>query len=115
MIDLDSSYLPLGGNKADRQVRYRLFVEQGVPNSEQKFLGETYQRNQLPGHTCFVDEVERRTGVSSERRARGRPKREKNRCVPFFVLVTMLMIGDSVSREFFTEESYVRSGHVLGR
>ena len=53
MIDSDSSYLPLGGNTADQQARYRLFVEQGVPTSEQSFLAEACQRNQLSGHTSF--------------------------------------------------------------
>ena len=43
MIDLDSSYLSLGRNTADRQARYGLFVEQGVPTSEQKFLAEACQ------------------------------------------------------------------------
>ena len=57
MIDLDSSYLSLGRNTADRQARYGLFVEQGVPTSEQNFLAEACQRNQLSGNTCFVDEV----------------------------------------------------------
>ena len=33
-IDLDSCYLSLGKNRADRQARYRVFVEQGVPTSE---------------------------------------------------------------------------------
>ena len=77
MVDLDPCYLSLGRNTADRQARYRLFVEQGVPTSEQKFLAEACQRNQLSGHTSFVDEVERRTGVRSERRAPGRPQREE--------------------------------------
>ena len=46
------------------------------------------QRKQLSGHTCFVDEVERRTGVRVERRAPGRPQREeKIDASPFFQIV----------------------------
>ena len=40
MIDLDVCCTFLGSNTADRQARYRLFVEQGVAYSEQKFLTE---------------------------------------------------------------------------
>ena len=76
MSDLDACYLSVGRNTSDRQARYGLFVEQGVPTSEQTFLAESCQRNQLSGNTCFVDEVERRTGVRVERRAPGRPVRE---------------------------------------
>ena len=77
MIDLDSYYLSVGRNTSDRQARYRVFVEQGVHTSEQKFLAEACKRHQLSGHTCFVDEVERRTGVRVERRAPGRSQREE--------------------------------------
>ena len=75
MIDLDSCYLSVGRNTVDRQARYRVFVEQGVPALEQNFFAEACQRNQLSGNTCFVDEVERLLSVQIGRRAPGRPVR----------------------------------------
>ncbi len=67
----------LGKTDEQRKHRYPVFVENGVPESEKQFCGESVSRNQLTGSRRFVDEVERRLGLRVERRGRGRPAKEE--------------------------------------
>ena len=47
------------------------------------FIDKSANRNQLTGNHRFVDEIESRIGIRVERRGRGRPGNENNKCVPF--------------------------------
>ena len=78
LLDEDGVYLGLGQDESERRERYRSFLESGISASEQKFLRESFQRNQLTGDGRFVDEIERRMGIRVERRGRGRPRRIDN-------------------------------------
>ncbi len=76
MLDEDTCYIGLGKTDEQRKRCYRAFVENGVPESEKRFFGESVSRNQLTGNRRFIDEVERRLGLRVERRGRGRPANE---------------------------------------
>jgi putative transposase len=65
----------LGATIATRRRAYARFVREGVPAAERELIRDAVRRNQLTGDDCFVDEIERRTGLRVETRARGRPKK----------------------------------------
>lgn len=70
-LDLDACYMWL----EDREIAYRLFVEEGVPQKEQRFISEVLERNHLTGDATFIDEVEKCLGIRVEDRKPGRPKK----------------------------------------
>ena len=61
---------------------YRLFVEQGISEEEQRFIHDRVQCNSLTGGSAFTDEIELRTGLRIEHRLPGRPKKQKNKIAP---------------------------------
>lgn len=63
LLDEDEVYLGLGVNRSECIARYQAFLESGISVTEQKFLVESFQRNQLTGDGRFVDEIERRVGI----------------------------------------------------
>lgn len=65
----------LGATIATRRRAYARFVREGVPTAERELIRDAVRRNQLTGDDRFVDEIERRTGLRVETRARGRPKK----------------------------------------
>ena len=69
LLDLDPCYQSMPAPKQS----YREFVEQGVPEEEQRFIHDRVQSNGLTGGSAFVDDIERRTGLRIEHRLRGRP------------------------------------------
>ena len=72
-LDFDPCYLGLSADDKCRQNLYKQFVDQNVPEEEQKFIGQAVDRNQLTGNIKFIDEIEKRTGVRVECRGQGRP------------------------------------------
>lgn len=74
-VDFDVCYLGLD----DRKNSYKAFVESGIAESEQVFIQNTLERNQLTGGGAFVDEIERRIGIRIEHRKQGRPKNNSDR------------------------------------
>ena len=61
-------------------------------------LFEACQRNQLSGHTCFVDKVERESGSSEERQADQKEKKKVD-APPLssatFILIDLTRISDA--------------------
>ena len=74
-LDPDPVTAALGATTASRQRAYASFVREGVPTAERIFIRDAVRRNQLTGDGRFVDQIERRTGLRIETRARGRPKK----------------------------------------
>ncbi len=72
-LDTDPCFEALGHTLEDRRLKYRTFVNQGVPSEELTLIREALQRGQLTGNTRFVDEVEAVMGLRIERRGQGRP------------------------------------------
>lgn len=63
-LDLDPCYLLLGSTDADRQVRYRRFLREAIPDGEWSLIREAVQRGQL---------ARRAAGPSSRRLCRRPP------------------------------------------
>lgn len=78
LLDYEGEYLSLGRSDDERKQRYVGFLEAGISSSEQKFIQDSVNRNQLTGNNRFVDEIESRIGLRVERRGRGRPRHENN-------------------------------------
>ncbi len=74
-LDLDPCYLSLADRHSERMMRYKVFVDAGIEQSEQDFIQTAVERNQLTGSHRFVDEVENRLGMRVEFRGRGRPSK----------------------------------------
>jgi putative transposase len=72
-LDPDPCFLALAATAERRRQKYRRFVEDGVLETELKFIRDCAQRNQLTGCASFVDEIERRTGARIANRRPGRP------------------------------------------
>jgi putative transposase len=76
-LDVDPCYLALASTAAQRQRRYREFVEQGIHEHELALIRAAVQRNQLTGPDSFASEIEQRIGQRILNRAPGRPRRSK--------------------------------------
>jgi putative transposase len=74
-IDRDPVTELLGDTPAARRLAYVRFVREIVPGDETRLIRKATSRNQLTGSDCFVDEIERRTGLRVESRGRGRPRK----------------------------------------
>ncbi len=74
-LDADPVTPKLGATPAARRQAYAAFVDEGIAPCECDFLRNAVRRNQLTGDVRFVNEIERRTGLRIETRARGRPKK----------------------------------------
>ena len=72
-LDFDETYQALGATPAERQSRYRRFVDEEAHPSETTLIRQALSRNQLTGNAAFIDEIELRTGVRIENRGPGRP------------------------------------------
>jgi len=77
LLDMDTSYLGLADDEIRRIKRYQAYLKQGASDKEIELLRDAWCRNQLTGNDRFIDEIEIRTGRRVERRARGRPAKEK--------------------------------------
>ena len=77
MLDHDLNYLGLGQNNKARIAQYKTYLKQGATDMELEFLRSAWQRNQLTGNKCFVDEIEQRTGYRVICRGRGKPSTSK--------------------------------------
>ena len=75
LLDNQSLEATSGHACTNRFFEYQKFVEGAVSDVENRFLRESFQRNQLTGNTRFVDEIEKKIGLRIERRAQGRPKK----------------------------------------
>ena len=78
-LDYDPCYLALGENNAERQVRYRKFLQTAIPDGEWGLIREAVQRGQLTGTDRFTEEVAAITGRRVERRGQGRPMVSENK------------------------------------
>jgi putative transposase len=76
LLDRDASYLSLADDASTRIERYQAYLKQGASDKEIALLRTAWARNQLTGNDRFVDEIEQRTGLRIEYRARGRPRVE---------------------------------------
>lgn len=74
-LDADPGYLALGECDAERQQRYRQYLDEGASETEQEVIHAAVQRGQLTGGTAFVDAVEARIHQRVELRGRGRPRK----------------------------------------
>ncbi|MBI2994789.1 MAG: transposase [Gammaproteobacteria bacterium] len=84
ILNVDPAFEALGTDKTARQLRYRRFVELGVPQSEYTLIREALQRGQLTGGDNLSAQVESKLGLRVSRRGRGRPSNNgKNKSVPF--------------------------------
>jgi putative transposase len=77
-LDPDPAYLGLGSTAAERQHRYREFLQAAVPKAESEMIRKAVRREQLTGTDRFTDEVARILGRRVERRGPGRPKKPKS-------------------------------------
>lgn len=73
-LDVSPSFEALGADWEARVKSYKQFVDD-LPCARKAatFIGAAVDRNQLTGGSRFIDEVEERTGLRVEFRARGRP------------------------------------------
>lgn len=83
-LDYDPFYLALGKNKKTRQKQYCQWISETVSDEESELIRQAARRNQLTGGTRFVDEIEQKLNKRIELRGQGRPRKTKNRSVPFF-------------------------------
>ena len=83
MLDINRCYKSLGLTPRVRMESYRSYLAESGRAEELKIIQRGLQRNQLTGNPGFVDEIEARIGVRIEQRGRGRPRIDRNRCVPY--------------------------------
>jgi putative transposase len=83
VVDLDPCYLAMGGAHRERVARYRRWVAEAIPPGEWRLIRDAVQRGQLTGSQGFVEQVQQRIGRRVAQRGRGRPRRSKNKSVPF--------------------------------
>jgi putative transposase len=74
---MDANHHGLADNVYGRVELYQACLKQGASVHEMEFLRKSWARNQLTGNDHFIDEIEISLGRRVERRAGGRPAREK--------------------------------------
>ena len=74
-LDFDPLYLALGVDASQRWSRYRKFLETSASGQELERIRLAFQRGQLTGGGCFVDEIEKKLNRRIELRGQGRPKK----------------------------------------
>lgn len=74
-LDEPPTFTALGQEPDHRRRAYHRYVADAALTRQDEFLRVAVERNRLTGGDCFVDEVERRTGIRVEMRPPGRPRR----------------------------------------
>jgi len=82
-LDHDPCYLALADSPEKRAASYAAWVKETIPEKEWPLIRQSLQRGQLTGSARFVDEIARKIERRVEFRGPGRPKKEKNKSVPF--------------------------------
>ncbi len=77
-LDEDPFYSNLGTTKTKREMNYKQWIHQTIPDSEIQLIREAAQRGQLTGNNRFGDQVTEKTGRNIKLRGPGRPKKPKN-------------------------------------
>lgn len=73
-LDEDVCYTALGSDLSERQIRYRDWLLDAVPQGEWELIRQAARRNQLTGGSRLTEEVEEKLGVRIETRGPGRPR-----------------------------------------
>jgi len=73
-LDESDSYKALGATDAARLLSYRVFVSEGMEESELATIRSAVKRNQVTGTPRFKERLAERTGRRIPSRGRGRPK-----------------------------------------
>jgi putative transposase len=76
MLDDDVCYQSLANTNEARRLKYKIFLDNGISESERKLIKNAVGRNQITGNRRFVDEIEMRIGLPIEQPGRGRPSNE---------------------------------------
>ena len=76
-MDQDPAYLGLGETVEKRQARYAEWMHIDIPDHEVNLIRTALQRGQLTGNSCFMEEIERKTGQRIELRGQGRPRKNE--------------------------------------
>lgn len=74
-LDDHPFHLELGSTRAERQARYRDWLQASVPEGEWELIRTAARRGQLTGGKRFAEVVELRVGQRVVLRAQGRPER----------------------------------------
>jgi len=77
VLDVDAWYSSLSSNVQERQIRYRQFFQNFMPESTITLIREMTNKSGLIGSTVFKEKVQKTTGREIIFRRPGRPKKEK--------------------------------------
>ena len=77
LLDTDPWYEGLGATTADRQEKYRGWIEMQIDEGEWNGIRHATQRGRLIGREAFQKQVEAMTGRRLVGEARGRPKKRR--------------------------------------
>lgn len=58
-LDYDPTYMALGNTDHDRQVAYRSWIHESIPEAEWELIREAVQRNWAYGNSPFKEEIEK--------------------------------------------------------
>ena len=75
VVDLPAFYLALGSNAEERQIAYKKYVLDPVPDDETKVIRNALQRGQVTGGNRFREELSSRLGMRLSTRGPGRPRK----------------------------------------
>jgi putative transposase len=75
VVDFDKIYKALGENAEARQVAYREYVSDTIPEEEIKLIRDSIQRNQVTGGDRFREQLQKKHKIRLSNRGPGRPRK----------------------------------------
>ncbi len=82
VIDFDICYEALGDDAASRQAAYQQYAVQTIPDEEFELIRGA-KGHQLTGTGAIRRKIKQKFGIKISDNGRGRPKKLKNKSVPF--------------------------------
>jgi putative transposase len=74
-LDTDLFYMGLGNTSGERTERYKMWLDESIPENEWKLIREATQRGQLTADRKFERDISEKLGRRLESRGPGRPRK----------------------------------------
>ena len=78
VVDFSQAYLSYGINECERQVEWRTYVYDTIPDYELQLIRDALQRGQVTGSDKFRHEISNKLGIRLSNKGPGRPRKTKN-------------------------------------
>ena len=97
MIDEDPIYKGVSEDEAERRKKYREFIKGMI--KEKKMMKGEMERRVIYGSEDFVNQMTKEYKIDAVIKPNGRPKKDKNRTIPFLSKNSFVTGTQSIKKE----------------